>query len=477
MNYKANSISLGVLDEATTATSPHSPFSQATTASAGPAISVQAPSPNYQPPQQQPSPQTPEDPKALPEGILLSADVKSFHFEMDDFWFRVHAIYQPYPFTSAQPLPNAKQLVLFRSYNDFYDFQIDILDAFPTEGGRPNKETRILPYMPGPVDHVDNAVTNMRRGELDIYLHELCELQHTARYIVESRLIRQFLAQKPGDAEVEIEPCVQELERLDRALNGRHEASYGDSVQTQFSKLNVSDQRRSEVSDYGDGEHAAGRAESGAYDYRMSEQYTSPTPQPLPQHAIQSHNRNASTASAHNKQPPKLTTRGLQGHSRSSSRTNSPLPTGKYPSLDMDPNYSNGYSRSSLASSSHEPSPVSMRSSQSPSVATSATSASGRSRSQSNAALNTPPISATNPQTAFIKIKIFHRASDDLVAIRVHPKVTHLQLMDKVQARLGGNIHNLQFRDSLSHEFIELDSDADLRSWLEGTERHVLYAE
>ena len=91
--------------------------------------------------------------------------------------------------------------------------------------------------------------------------------------------------------------------------------------------------------------------------------------------------------------------------------------------------------------------------------------------------MNTPPISATNPQTAFIKIKIFHRASDDLVAIRVHPKVTHLQLMDKVQARLGGNIHNLQFRDSLSHEFIGLDSDADLRSWLEGTERHVLYAE
>lgn len=477
MNYKANSITLGVLDEAPTPL-PQSAFSPTSIVSAGPPISVQAPTPNYQT-QQDPDPPSPEAPRSLPEGILLSADVKSFHYEMEEYWFRLHAIFQPYPFSSSQSLPPAKQLVLFRSYNDFYDFQVDMLDAFPTEGGRPDRDTRILPYMPGPVDHVDNEVTITRRQELDDYLHQLCELRFSARYILEDRLVREFLALRPGDAEADIEPRATEIETLARppASERTREVDYESSVRDQLSQLNVSDRQDtgSEVSDYDEGA-VQGRAYEGeAYDYRSNpQQYTSSTPQPPIQQALTTHQRAISSSSVQSK--PKLTTRGLPGHSRSSSRTNSPLPNGKY-SMDLDPRQSNGYSRSSLASSSHEPSPVSMRSSQSPSVATSATSASGRSRSQSNAAINSPPISASNPQTAFVKIKIFDRASDDLVAIRVHPKVTHSQLMDKVQARLGPNIQYLQFRDSLSHELVGLDNDEGLRGWLDSTERHVLYAE
>ena len=67
--------------------------------------------------------------------------------------------------------------------------------------------------------------------------------------------------------------------------------------------------------------------------------------------------------------------------------------------------------------------------------------------------------------------------SDDLVAIRVHPKVTHAQLVDKVKARLGGDVLALRYRDSLSNEFVPLESDDDLRGWLDSTDRHVLYAE
>ena len=67
--------------------------------------------------------------------------------------------------------------------------------------------------------------------------------------------------------------------------------------------------------------------------------------------------------------------------------------------------------------------------------------------------------------------------TSDLVAIRVHPKVTHAQLVDKVQARLGGDVAALRYRDSLSNEFIPLESDGDLRGWLDSTDRHVLYAE
>ena len=49
--------------------------------------------------------------------------------------------------------------------------------------------------------------------------------------------------------------------------------------------------------------------------------------------------------------------------------------------------------------------------------------------------------------------------------------------MDKVQARLGGEVANLRYRDSVSTGFVDLDGDDALRSWLESTEKHVLYAD
>jgi bud emergence protein 1 len=104
---------------------------------------------------------------------------------------------------------------------------------------------------------------------------------------------------------------------------------------------------------------------------------------------------------------------------------------------------------------------------------------SSRSRSQSNATsnLNNPPISAGNSQTAFVKIKVFDRVTDDLIALRVHPRVSHGELMDKVQARLGGEVMHLRYRDSLSNEFIGLDDDDALSDWMESTDKHVLYAD
>ena len=86
-------------------------------------------------------------------------------------------------------------------------------------------------------------------------------------------------------------------------------------------------------------------------------------------------------------------------------------------------------------------------------------------------------MSAGNPQIAFVKIKIFDRVTDDLIAIRVHPKVTHSELMNKVQARLGTSISSLRYRDSLHHEFVGLEGDHGLRDWIEHAEKHILYAD
>lgn len=471
MSYKANSISLGVLDD---------PPSQKTAPTAyktppaklEPAVSVQGPSPvPYQQQQQirasQSRPLTP----CLPDGILLSAEVKSFHYEMDEYWFRVHAVFQPYD-RSSYNLPNAKQLILFRSYNDFYDFQVSLLNTFPEEGGRNDSSTRILPFMPGPAEHVDNEITISRRVELDEYMHKLCDLQHQAKYIVEHKLIREFLALKPGDADLDIEPRTKEIEALQRAsyaeLSAAEQRSYDvDPPATQMSRLQISDRAEGRWSD---GSYYAqsdgGRQQDGeTYDHSGEQDLRSV--QPLRPRA-----RTPSNATHHRAESSASLYRSANGNQ---SRTNSPLPSRAVSSLQEEQYLENTQSRSSIASS-HDPSPVSMRSSQTNSVATSNTSLSGRSRSQSNAAYK-PPISATNPQTAFIKIKIFDRTTDDLVAIRVHPRVTHAQLMDKVQARLGDNVSNLRYRDSLSNDFVELATDEELSDWLDSTDRHVLYAD
>lgn len=486
LNYKANSISLGVLDDS----SPQTSAFRVNSASMEPTITVQGATPlpgQSQPPVPE-EPPRPPTPKMLPEGILLTAEIKSYHFEADEYWFRVHAIYQPYNTARSHSLPPAKELVLFRSYNDFYDFQVELLDTFPHEAGRPDTSTRILPFMPGPVDFVDNEITLTRRAELDEYLHKLCALKTYARYILEHPLVRQFCALKPGDGEVNVEPRRDELESLRRSYEEeRHSYADANGVADQMSRLRVSqhtEHRLSDGSTYED-EGDVGTEMNGDpyYTNGNSYDYESPGRSSLQAHSPSAGHQRAGSAASFRRPSDAVQPRSHspQVLSQSFTRTHSPAPSrsegiGRSRSpLEIDPYEANTHSRSSLASS-HDPSPVSMRSSQAGSVHTAATSASGRSRSASNAAY-TPPISATNQNAAFVKVKIFDRARDDLVAIRVHPRVTHAQLMDKVQARLGANVGSLRFRDSLSNELLPIDTDSELRNWLDSTERLVLYAE
>ncbi|KAI0347053.1 hypothetical protein BDW22DRAFT_1307532, partial [Trametopsis cervina] len=444
MSYKANSISLGVLDESVVPQVASS--SSLRSSAASPAVKLDAPSPHpYN--QQQPIDEPPLH-NILPAGILISADVKSFHFEMDEYWFRVHAIYQPY---GTGALPPAKELVLFRSYNDFYDFQVALLDTFPREAGR-QSTGRILPYMPGPVPHVDSAITLTRRQELDDYLHELCGLSaQGARSVIESEIVREFLATKPGDAAADIEPQVQALEAISYDGNSAVTPDVEYSLNQRISNMRLS---AGPDSGYEESDHFGKGRSSDTYGYDP----------------VDRHHRAESTASMYKTG----TSHPHMAHSRSSSRTNSAMDrVDSYghmrnsPSLEIDTYQANGYPRSSMASS-NDLSPA--RSSHAPSVSTSVSS---QRRTPSSA---TPPISSSIPQTAFIKIKIFDKSSDDLVAIRVHPRVTHEQLMDKVQARLGESVTTLRYRDSVNNALVNLLDDEDLRLWLDNTDRLVLYA-
>ena len=59
----------------------------------------------------------------------------------------------------------------------------------------------------------------------------------------------------------------------------------------------------------------------------------------------------------------------------------------------------------------------------------------------------------------------------------MHPRVTHAQLMDKVQARLGDGVTSLRYRDSVNNALMDLTDDEELRLWLDNTDRLVLYAD
>ena len=143
----------------------------------------------------------------LPTGIITSATVDSFHFEQGDYWFRIQAAHIAQINSNAPPTaPTApegeeRDLILYRLYEDFYEFQIALLDHFPAEAGRETDAKgqptqRILPLMPGPLEEVDDVVTAQRRNDLDLYINQLCGLPE---YIMRSELIRLFFEPRPGD--------------------------------------------------------------------------------------------------------------------------------------------------------------------------------------------------------------------------------------------------------------------------------------
>lgn len=95
---------------------------------------------------------------------------------------------------------------LSRIYEDFYELQINLINAFPEEAGQVAGKPRILPYMPGPVKFVTDNISEGRRVNLDEYLRDLLRLQP---HITGSSLVRSFFSRREGDYEVD--PSVVDL--------------------------------------------------------------------------------------------------------------------------------------------------------------------------------------------------------------------------------------------------------------------------
>ena len=88
---------------------------------------------------------------------------------------------------------------LSRYYADFYDFQIALLKEFPEEAGNMGLP-RTLPFMPGPVAHVTDAISNGRRQNLDEYIRKILSMPP---HISRCQLVRALFAPRPGDLEID----------------------------------------------------------------------------------------------------------------------------------------------------------------------------------------------------------------------------------------------------------------------------------
>ncbi|MCJ1249146.1 bud emergence protein 1 [Trapelia coarctata] len=119
----------------------------------------------------------------------VSASIPRYCFENDKYWYIIECI-----------MEDGSHWELSRYYQNFYDFQIALLQDFPKEAATDGGGTRILPFMPGPVTYVTDAISNGRRESLNEYVKKLLALPP---YISKCHLVRQLFAPREGDFELD----------------------------------------------------------------------------------------------------------------------------------------------------------------------------------------------------------------------------------------------------------------------------------
>ncbi|EJS44734.1 bem1p [Saccharomyces arboricola H-6] len=121
--------------------------------------------------------------KLVDSESIVKASVESFGLEDEKYWFLV-----------CCELSDGKTRQLKRYYQDFYDLQVQLLDAFPAEAGKLRDadgqwSRRIMPYIPGPVPYVTNSITKKRKEDLNIYVADLVNLPE---YISRSEMVHSL---------------------------------------------------------------------------------------------------------------------------------------------------------------------------------------------------------------------------------------------------------------------------------------------
>ena len=188
-------------------------------------------------------------------------------------------------------LSNGTHWDLSRIYEDFYELQINLINAFPEEAGQRDNKPRILPYMPGPVKFVTDNITEGRRANLDEYLRDLLRLQP---HITCSSLVRNFFAPRQDDYEVDpstvnLDEHARPTEPRDRYSQASQHSSYNNgypaqSQSRQGSTTQVHQHNQSQASN-GGYSHQRGQQSLSASNgnqqghYRTGSQYTTQSQQ------------------------------------------------------------------------------------------------------------------------------------------------------------------------------------------------------
>src|SRR5256885_2235230 len=156
----------------------------------------------------------------------ISASLPRYCFDNDTYWYIIEC-----------QMEDGRHWELSRYYADFYDFQIALLEQFPEEAGNRGKP-RTLPFMPGPVAHVTDAISNGRRQSLDEYIRKILSMPP---HISKCQLVRQLFAPRPGDFEIDPNALGDDY-RLSGASqqSSQNEASYSASRQSSNSQVNGS---------------------------------------------------------------------------------------------------------------------------------------------------------------------------------------------------------------------------------------------
>jgi bud emergence protein 1 len=153
------------------------------------------------------------DPR-IPRPMLapISASIPRYIFENDKYWYIIEC-----------QMEDGSHWELSRIYQKFYDFQIALLQQFQKESITPPGGKRLLPFMPGPVTYVTDAISNGRRESLNQYVKELLALPP---YISRCDLVKELFAPREGDHELDPERVAEDY----RHSSGSQQSSFTGSL-------------------------------------------------------------------------------------------------------------------------------------------------------------------------------------------------------------------------------------------------------
>ena len=419
-------------------------------------------------------------------GLLTSATCESFHSEEDNYWFHLRANFDQ----------SGHSLVLYRLYDDFLQFQTALLEHYPVEAGTAlppdappgTQPRRIIPKMPGPTEYENDIICAQRVEDLTTYLSGLCALPD---YLKGSFLFYDFLVPRAGDVyAVSPDEAMREQWRAEKERTRERVRALDAEVVEYLDQMGgvtngMASTHIGNTADQGQAGQLARRndlppldtsgdntVQSGPFAGYSMTSSTNSSGKSSSQQAYNGgfthHRQQSSVAQLTSYMSPISQSSDTRGSTQSGS-----LSTGS------GINFSHPFAQASQSAPQQQQQQSAAPTQKRQQESSNATS------SSSQAASNPPP---------FVKIKIFHRNTDDLIAIRVPHSIRLSALLDKVRERLACDVSHLRYRDESGAplspaqaqsvvvipgggRLLELRDDGELDDWIQHAQKLVAYVD